>query len=410
MVEPRLASEKLKRLIATFPVVVVSGARQVGKTTLLRALLPDFDFVTLDPAIDVESARSEPDLFLANHPGPLVVDEVQYAPPLVSAIKRAVDRDRRPGRFVLTGSQQWDVMKSITESLAGRVVFIDLLGFTLAEQVGRGGEPSWLGTWLDEPDRLLERRIKRLSLSASPWELLWRGQLPDATRLPLDVLADFFSAYRRTYVERDVRMLADVSDLQLFGRFFGLCAALTGQEINASQLGRDLGVTPQTARRWLDLLMATFQWVELPAFSGNAVKRVSGRPKGYLSDTGLVCAAQRIPDPLSLGGHPLTGALFETAIVHELRAQAALLGTRPTLHHWRSHGGAEVDVIIEYKGRVYPVEIKATSHPTRRDARGFGAFREAYPGLDVAPGLVLAPCDGRIRLTETDVALPWDLA
>lgn len=406
---PRHVAPRLARLVETFPIVVVTGARQVGKTTLLADRLPGWDFVTFDPAVDVEGARADPDLFLSNHRGPLVLDEVQFAPEVVSALKREVDRDRRPGRFVLTGSQQWGVLRSIAESLAGRAVFLDLLGFDLAERQGLGDAPPWLETWLAEPRRLTEGRLERVASGPPLWELLWRGQLPEATRLPADVVRDYHAAYRRTYVERDVRLVADVHDLHTFGRFFALCAALTAQEVNASQLGRDIGITPQTARRWLDVLAVTFQWVEIPAFSRNSVKRLSGRPKGYLTDTGLACHAQRVDVPATLGGHPLLGALFETAVVHELRAQAAAMANPPAFHHWRAHTGAEVDLVLEWRGTLFPIEAKAASQPSRNDARGFRAFREAYPDRQIGPGLVLAPCAGRIRLTEEDWALPWDL-
>ena len=278
---PRSAAARLLRLIEHFPVVVVAGARQVGKSTLISELLGEtWPVVTLDPTLDVGGARADPDLLLASHPERLVIDEVQYAPELVAAIKRAVDRDRRPGRFVLTGSQQWNVLRSLAESLAGRAVFLDLAGFTFAEAVGQGASPGWLGAWLARPDAAVLLAWSRLPGGGSVDERLFRGTLPDATRLPLDLLPDYFAGYRRTYIERDVRLQAEVNDPQLFGRFVGICAALTAQEVNSSHLGRELGVSPATARRWLAVLEGSFLWFELPAWSRNGVKRVSERPKG----------------------------------------------------------------------------------------------------------------------------------
>ncbi len=407
---PRRLGPRLIRLTQTFPVVVLARARQVGKTTLIRDLLGStFDIVTLDAALDVESARADPDLFLANHRGPLVIDEVQYAPELVAALKRSVDADRRPGRFVLTGSQQWSVMRSLAESLAGRAVFLDLSGFDLAERVGRGDRPGWLGTWLDDPARLIEGPLGRLPGLPPPWEILWRGQLPEATMLPLDVVPDFHAGYRRTYLERDIRLLASIEDPGLFTRFVRLVGALTAQEVNASQLGRELGIHNATARRWLDLLAGAFQHVEVPAWAGNAVKRISGRPKGYAADTGAVCSGQLISRPEVLGAHPLTGALFETAVLHEVRCQLAALAPPAALWHWRAHSGAEVDLLVERDDMLFPIEVKSTSHPTKADLRGITALREAYPDRRIGPGLILAPCAGRVRVGPTDIALPWDV-
>lgn len=182
------------------------------------------------------------------------------------------------------------------------------------------------------------------------------------------------------------------------------------QEVNYSQLGRELGLTHQTARRWLDIMQAAFQWFEVPAWSGNVVKRVSSRTKGYLSDTGVACAAQAIASPHVIGGHPLQGALFESAVASELRKQTSWISPRPNLYHWRSHGGAEVDLVFEYNGALYPVEIKATTNPARRDTTGLSAFRKTYPDARVERGLVIAPVERPMRLTDNDTAVPWDLA
>jgi predicted AAA+ superfamily ATPase len=407
----RLLSEKLKTLVQHFPAVAVTGARQVGKSTLVEHLFGHMgDTVVFDPVIDVENARQDPDLFLDNHPArPLILDEIQYCPDLVPALKRRIDQDRSPGRFILTGSQQWQVMKSLAESLAGRVVFLDLDRFCLAEMSGATPLSGWLGAWLDNPDLFAARRPDRLQTPNPVFETLWRGFLPEATQLPLDVVGDFHTAYFRTYVDRDVRLLTDVSDWQQFGRFVRLTAALTAQEVNYSQLGRDIGITPQTAKRWLALLTATFQWFELPAYSGNTIKRISGKPKGYLGDTGLACSVQAISSPRAIGGHPLWGPLFETAVVAELRKLCGTLSPAPQMYHWRTLAGAEVDIVVERDGVFFPIEVKANSHPSKNDARGLAAFRKTYPHLNVAPGLVIAPTDRFIRISENDYAIPWDI-
>jgi len=227
--------------------------------------------------------------------------------------------------------------------------------------------------------------------------------------LPTEFCGDFFSSYLRTYIERDVRLMLDADDWQQFGRFVQLTAALTAQEINHSQIGREIGVTPQTARRWLAVLKATFQWFEIPAWHGNTVKRISSKPKGYIADTGLACRLARITSSDALGGHPLCGALFETAVISEIRKLMAPLARKAACYHWRIHSGSEVDLILERDGMLYPIEIKLNSRPSRKDTRGIRAFRETYPKLPIAPGLLIAPAEQLEKISENEATVPWDI-
>jgi len=408
----RLLAERLKRMLGHFPVVVVSGARQVGKSTMLEHELEGWEMVVFDPVIDVGNARSDPDLFLDNQSTPLILDEIQYAPEVVAAVKRRVDHSREPGQFVMTGSQQWSVLKTASESLAGRAVFLDLEGFSISEIGGAPQAGHWLERYLANPERFvgeLLRNPSRVECGRTLFEQLWRGFLPEADSLDLDLIGDFHRAYLRTYIERDVRLLAEVGDWQQFGRFVRLASALSAREINYAQLGREIGITPQTARRWLAMLTATFQWFEIPAWHGNAVKRVAKKPKGYIADTGLTCSLQMISAPAALGGHPMSGALFETCVAAEIRKLSATLPTPPAIHHWRTTAGAEVDLILERDGRLHPVEIKLGTNPGRSDLRGIRAFRETYPDLDIAPGLVICPASRPLRLARQEYAMPWDL-
>jgi predicted AAA+ superfamily ATPase len=409
MYRSRSLTARLLQLVGTFPVVVVSGARQVGKTTLLRHAFPERDYVVFDASLDLENARKEPELFLKNHPAPVILDEIQYAPELVAAIKRAVDHaPGQAGQYLLTGSQQWQVLRNLSESLAGRAAFLDLQGFSLAElaSVGHG----WLAQWFAAPQDFFAWSKSAPRYPGSLHEWLWRGALPRATEIDLSLIPDFWTGYHRTYVERDARLAGEVVDWQEFGRFVRLMGALTAQEINASQLGREIGMTPQTARRWLRVLEGTYQWFSLPAFSGNPTKRVVSRHKGYFSDTGLACYHAQISSPQALGSHPLFGPLFETAMAGELLKQSAALATPPAFHHWRSAGGAEVDIVMERDGVLYPVEIKLTASPGRRTASGIEAFRTAHPHRTVALGLVICAVETPRWLSEDCLALPWNLA
>ncbi len=409
MYRSRSLTHRLQELIGAFPVVVVSGARQVGKTTLLRHVFPDHDYVVFDASLDIENARAEPELFLRNHPPPVILDEIQYAPELVAAIKRAVDRSPGvAGQYLLTGSQQWQVLKDLSESLAGRAAFLDLQGFSLGEIAGE--TIGWLGRWLGQQEDFFAWSKSAPRYAGGLQEWLWRGFLPRATEIDLTLVPAFWTGYHRTYVERDARLAGGVEDWQEFGRFVRLMGALTAQEINISQLGREIGMTPQTARRWLGILEGTYQWFALPAFSGNPAKRVVSRPKGYLADTGLAAFHAQLSSPQALGSHPLFGPLFETALVCELRKQAATLATPPAFHHWRTAGGAEVDVILERDGVLFPVEIKLTTSPGKRATSGIDAFRTAHPHRTVGHGLVLCAVDSPRWLSDTVLALPWQLA
>ncbi len=405
---PRSIRFKLKKLFEHFPVVVVSGARQVGKSTLLENEFPDIHKIAFDPVVDIEGARSDPDLFLNNNPSPIILDEIQYVPELIPAIKRRVDKNKKNGQYLVTGSQQWEVMKKLSESLAGRAVFIDLKGFNLSEISGNADENFWVAKWLDSPEFIISHNLHLANSKYTLFEQIWRGFLPKTNFLPQDLIQDYMLAYERTYIERDIRLMAEISDLSLFSKFFRLTAALTAKEINFSQMGRELGVTPQTATRWLELLKATFQWYEISAYSGNTIKRLSGKPKGHISDTGLACFCLGISLPNNLSTHPMWGFIFESTVVNEIRKQMGLFTARANCYHWRTNGGAEVDLIIEKDGVFYPFEIKGNSHPDKKDAGGIIAFKKTYPKLDIKPGLIIAPSESFYAVADDIFVMPWN--
>jgi predicted AAA+ superfamily ATPase len=228
---PRNATQHLQSLFAAFPVVVVTGARQVGKTTLQQQVFPDLDYVVFDASLDLEQARSEPDLFLRNHPAPLILDEIQYAPELVASIKRVVDaRHAKPGQFLLTGSQQWQVMQALAESLAGRVAFVELSGLSLGELTHTQPQTAsslWLHRWMQAQEQGAQQAFADQA-RASPCypghlqEWLWRGFMPKAQTLDLALVPDFWQGYHRTCVERDARLAGEVGDWHDFGRFVRL--------------------------------------------------------------------------------------------------------------------------------------------------------------------------------------------
>lgn len=412
----RLLERKILRCKEVFPVILVIGARQVGKSTLLSHLFgAQMPQIVFDPVIDVGNARQDPEFFIDQHPPPIILDEIQYAPELLPVIKRRIDRHDVPGQYFLTGSQNLSLLRNVSESLAGRAVVLELGSLTLAERQGLGAHPhpTWLQRLLDAagalPDLGRHERLRREAPLTTVFEVLWRGGYPRTLDLSLEFIVEVMQSYVRTYVERDLRVLANVQDQQQFSRFLALCAAMTAQEINHSQLGREIGVTPQTASRWLNTLKATFQWLEVPPYHGNALKRLSGKPKGYISDTGLAAFLQRISSPAALSGHPLLGALFETHVAVDLHRQFHTLDMPPQVYHWRTHGGAEVDLLLERDGVFWPLEIKSKARITAADARGIAAFRSTYPSLRHGPGLIVAPVEQVDRLRDEIVVVPYDL-
>lgn len=411
----RIIEKKLLQLKDHFPAIIVTGARQSGKSTLLNNLFGKIaEHIIFDPVTDVYGARRDPEFFLQQQKTPVILDEVQYAPELLAIIKKKIDQDRTPGQYFLTGSQNLSLIKNISESMAGRAAMVDLDTMTLGERQARdfSRQGSWIEKVLDRGKDLLA--LDDLIDSSDPqgqgglFEMLWRGGYPGILELPNDLIGDFFRSYIRTYVERDIRVLAEISDQQTFSRFFHIVGALTAQEVNHSHLGREVGVTPQTAARWLDIFKATYQWMEIPAYHGNLLKRLSNKGKGYITDTGMACFLARVSSAQALSTQPILGAIFETHVVLEIYKILSACSSSVHLYHWRAHSGAEVDLVIERDGLLWPVEIKCKSKIHASDVRGISLFRQAY-GPQCAIGIVIASVEKPYYFSKDILVLPYGL-
>lgn len=403
----RHLENKLTKLSKNFKVLLLKGARQVGKSTLLQKCFPDLKCITFDPVQDLFEARKDPDLFLDNFPAPLILDEIQYVPELIPAIKRRVDNSSKKGQYIITGSQNISIIRNIAESLAGRVGILELEGMTPYEMLSQK-ESSWLELYLKNPDKLKQKFKGTLNSEQTLYESVWNGAFPALIDFDYEFIPDYFKSYLQTYIERDVRLFADINDLSLFSRFVSLVAASSAQEINKSQLGRDIGLSPKQASKWLEILAYSYQWREIPPYSTNLMKRVSKKSKGYFMDTGLLCYLQRISSPEALAAHPLWGALFETFCINMIIRLAQPLKLSPVFYHWRSNGGAELDLLLEMDSKLYPIEIKAKSNLTKHDARGIKAFRETYPKAAVEKGLILYTGKEIYKINDDVLALPWN--
>ena len=406
----RHLEHRLLRHAQAFKTVLVAGARQVGKSTLLEHVFPNTRQVVFDPVQDLYGARSDPDQFLETFGTPLILDEVQYAPELLPALKRRVDRSEEKGQYLLTGSQNLAVLRDVSESLAGRIGILRLDGLTPAEQVEEASTSSWVESFLSDADDFARNvsGVHALQTGRSLCEYLWRGELPALVPFDNEDIPAYLGSYVQTYVERDVRRMVDLSDMAQFGRFLRLCGALTGQEIFQSQLGRELGVNPKTARAWLNLLVWSYQWIELPAYSGNAIKKLSAKPKGHLQDAGLACYLNAIPSPEGLLASPLFGNIFESWGVGWIHRQIQRLPLAPSIYHWRTQNGAEVDAVLDYNGKLFPIEFKAASRLSKHDTRGIQSFRSTYRNSEI--GVLVYGGNVPYRISEHALAIPWNSA
>src|SRR2546425_685033 len=408
--------------LADLPVVVLTGMRQTGKSTLLTSTkgLSGRRYTTLDDFAQLEAARADPEGFLAGDE-PLTIDEVQRAPELQVAVKRAVDRDRRPGRFLLSGSANLSLLKGVSESLAGRAVYLTLRPLSLRELRRRTDDTAFLPAFFAEPrlprgtapplrpEDVLAGGLPPVAPSslgefggrrdapASPPPFSGGRRPPRGPAPPLrpeDVLAGglppvalgqvrdralWFRGFVQTYLERDVRDLAQVADLAAFRRFLQLASLRTGQVLNASELGRDAQQSATTASRWLGLMEISFTVMRLPPFLGNRASRLIKAPKLYAGDAGLAAHLAGVEDLALSAEEPLRGPLFETYVAHSLGAVLEAHWPAARLGFWNIQGRHEVDFVVESGRDCLAIEVKAASRWTERDLAGLRVFLERTP-------------------------------
>jgi len=361
---PRDIEPRLQRSARTRPVVVLTGARQTGKTSTLRRLFPDHKFVSLDLPTEAEQAEKEPKGFLDRHAPPVIIDEVQYAPGLFRYLKAAVDAHRsRHGQYLLTGSQKFTLMKNVAESLAGRADILELETLSFAEIRAAF------------PDTVVESAIVR-------------GGFPELHANPEIDQAAFYNSYLATYLERDVRTLANAGSLRDFERFLRACALRSANLLNKADLARDIGIAPSTANHWLSALEASGQIVLLEPWFSNRTKSIIKTPKLYLADTGLLCALLNIRSEEALRESPAAGAVWETFLFAQLRARERRAGRVNSLFFWRDRT-REVDFVADSAGRLELFEAKWSEAPDAGDTVNLAFLRNLIGKSHYAGGSVL---------------------
>ena len=363
---PRTLGARLAKLVDDYPVVFLTGPRQSGKTTLTRATFPDYDYRSLEDLQNREEAVEDPRGFLKRLEGSqgAILDEVQRAPDLFSYIQGFAD-ERRGGPLILTGSQNFLLLERINQSLAGRVAILELLPFSIAELVRRAAlTPHAFEEGLFE-------NLGQCHLDLD--EMLFTGSYPAIHDRRLEA-STWLDGYVRTYVERDVRTIANIGDLEAFLRFLGLCAGRSGQLLNRSSLGGDAGIDQTTVSRWISILQASYVVDLLKPHFENFSRRLIKSPKLYFTDTGLLCRLLGIRSPKDLRNHPLRGAIFETFIVSEMRKLYLHHGQLPPLYFWRDSNGREVDILVDVGQRRIPVEIKSSQTVARDFLKGLDRY------------------------------------
>ncbi len=379
-------------------VVVLTGARQTGKSTLAREIGGDDRlYLTLDDFDVLEQAGDDPDGLVARAPRQ-TLDEVQRAPALLLAIKRAVDRKRQRGRFLLTGSANLALLDKVSESLAGRASYLSLWPMTRREQLGKGRCGVWQEL-LDAPDDAWPAVLKAHHEAPEDWRALaLRGGYPTpALELTASQRDIWFAGYTQTYLERDVAQISAIANLPDLRRVMRAVCLRIGQLTNQTELARDVALPQATVHRWLNVLEASYLLVRVPAYAVNRTKRLIKTPKVYWSDTGLA---------LHLSGATPDGPHLENLVLNDLLVWRDSQVKRPEVLYWRTAAGEEVDFVIESNGRLLPIEVKATTRPRTGDARHLQSFRAEY-GASVGPGLLLHTGTAIEWLAPGILAAPW---
>lgn len=368
----RTVERTISEISRHFKVLLLTGARQVGKSTVLRHCDPEREYVSLDDMVERDQALHDPLLFLERHKPPVIIDEIQYAPKLLSYIKMAVDASEACGGYWLTGSQQFKLMQGVSESLAGRVGIVQLFGLSLSEIAGKPLQ----GPFFPQDDYEKQRREAPRYTSGEIFGKIWRGCLPQAV-VDREVTRDFlYGSYLTTYIERDVRNLARVDDLMKFYTFIRAVAFRTGQVLRYSELARDAGISEPTAKSWMSVLVASNIVYLLEPYYANFGKRLTRMPKIYFLDLGLCAYLLRMQSPEMIRDGSMAGAFFESFVVGELIKSYEHNGLRPYLSWYRDVRQQEIDLIIEEGGTLYPIEIKVTAGPNAKMVRNFELLGE----------------------------------
>ncbi len=397
----RLAEDVIHKQEKMFKAILVTGARQVGKTTMLKSIKPDIHYITLDDMILNQSAVEDPELFLKANKPPIIIDEIQYAPNLLRYIKISVDNSEKKALYYLTGSQQFNLMNDVSESLAGRVGILNLLGLSLREIK----EVNFNEPFIPTKAYLNKRKeyIKDVSYD-EVWDIIYKGSMPALYQEESDIEM-FYAMYVSTYIERDVRSLTQVRNTLSFLKFMTALASRIGQLLNLNSIANEVGITIPTAQRWLSILVASNIVYILEPYYNNILKRAIKTPKIYFFDTGLAAYLTKWTSSKVLEAGIMSGNFFENYVIVEIIKSYYNSGElRPPVYFYRDKEKREIDLIIEQNGKLYPIEIKKTAKPSKDMIENFKVLETIG---DTSEGAIICMYDNIIDLNEKNKVIPY---
>ena len=403
MFKHRTIESVIHAVNSNFKAFLLTGMRQVGKTTVLQKLIEgERKYITMDDVSLLKMAKDDPNLFFQTHKVPLLIDEIQYAPELFSHIKMCIDKDNQSGQIWMTGSQQFLLMKGVTESLAGRLAILELMGFSIYEQEGKGHlQKPFLPS--PTPPSILPRKS-----SSETYRTIWKGSLPEVTLKADDMWAMFYSSFVKTYIERDVRQLLLIGNELSFYNFLKVVAARTGQELNLTEMANSLGISQNTVKSWISVLQASGVIYLLYPYYENITKRLTKRPKLYFLDTGLCAYLTDWNSPETLSSGAMNGAIFETFVISEIIKSYKHNGLYPSFYYYRDSNQVEIDLLIVQDGVFYPVEIKRTATPDKKMIKNFAVLESFCK--KVGYGSLICLTDRPLPLSQdTNAISVWDI-
>lgn len=398
----RLAENVIKKQEKMFKTILVTGARQVGKTTMLKNIKSDISYITLDDIILNQSATEDPELFLKSNKPPIIIDEIQYAPSLLRYIKIAVDGSDKKAQFYLTGSQQFNLMKDVSESLAGRIGILNLLGLSLREIKRIDFNEQFIPT-----EQYLENRKKyNSSISYDEiWDIIHKGSMPALYQKESD-FDMFYSGYVSTYIERDVRNLTQVGNTLSFLKFMTALASRIGQLLNLNSVANEVGISLPTAQRWLSILVSSNIVYLLEPYYNNIMKRAVKTPKIYFLDTGLVSYLTKWKNKDVLESGSMARNFFKNFVIVEIIKSYYNTGElRPPIYFYRDKDKREIDLIIEQNGKLYPIEIKKSANPSKDMIENFKVLDKVK---EVGEGAIICMYNRIYNLDEKNKVIPFN--
>lgn len=396
----RTLENTIKRASRLFPVVLITGPRQVGKTTVFKNCEKvGRNYISLDIIEYRESAKKDPQRFLERYRTPLLIDEIQYAPQLLPYIKAIVDKEKKKGMYWITGSQQFNLMANVTESLAGRVGVLNLQGFSQSEKDKTPASKPFLPL-----KKNFTAKEKTDTGKKNIYQRIWKGSYPALFLKSNKDWNLFYESYMSTYIERDVKQIVNVSNELLFINFMKVLAARTSQILNYANIANEVGVNETTIKSWISILQTSGIIYLLPPYSNNLTNRIIKTPKMYFMDTGLACFLTKWNMPETLEDGAFSGAILETYTVSEILKSYWHNGVTPAIYFYRDKDKREVDIILEENGKLYPLEIKQRSNPEIDDIKNFSVLSQFKK--EIAPGGVLCTASTWMPLGKKDYIIP----